>query len=130
MGSKTKLDILVVDDEPLIADSLADILKIVGHEASSLYSASDAIKRATEKPFDVLITDVVMGATSGDATSGIDAAIAIRKILPTCKVLLVSGNERTFEMLKDARERGHEFEILAKPVHPSEIIKRLKTMSI
>jgi CheY-like chemotaxis protein len=125
-GKTRKLNILVVDDEQLVADSLVDILRMVGHEASSLYSGSQAIDRAVTAPFDVLITDVVM---TGDTTSGIDAAIAIRNLLPNCKVLLVSGNERTFDMLKEARERGHEFEILAKPVHPSEIIDRLKAMS-
>jgi hypothetical protein len=41
----------------------------------------------------------------------------------------VSGNNRTADMLKDAGERGHEFDILAKPVHPSVIIHRLKTMN-
>ena len=53
--------------------------------------------------------------------TGIEAAIEVRKVLPNCKVLLLSGNERTAKMLKDAHEGGHDFEILAKPVHPAEI---------
>ena len=123
-GETRKLSVLVVDDEELVADSLVEILNMFGYSAYSLYSGAAAITRATEKLFDVLIIDVVM-----TKITGIDAAIEICKDLPNCKVLLVSGNERTFDMLKDARERGHEFEILAKPVHPSEIIDRLKAMS-
>ncbi|HMH14711.1 MAG TPA: hypothetical protein VK578_16555 [Edaphobacter sp.] len=46
------------------------------------------------------------------------------------KVLLVSGNEKTADLLKDAHERGHDFDILAKPVHPTVIIDRLKAMSV
>jgi hypothetical protein len=42
----------------------------------------------------------------------------------------MSGNNRTAEMLKDAHERGHDFDILAKPVHPSVIIDRLNAMSV
>jgi DNA-binding NtrC family response regulator len=120
-----KLNILVIDDEQLIADSLVEILRMVGFNASSGYSGSQAIERAAAAAFDVLISDVVM-----DGMTGIDAAIEIRKIQPNCKVLLLSGNNRTANMLKDARERGYDFDILAKPVHPTVIIDRLKALSV
>jgi CheY-like chemotaxis protein len=119
------LNILVVDDEPVVADSLVEILRMFGYTAHSLYGGEAAVKRATENPYDVLISDVVM-----NGMSGIDAAIAIRQFLPKCKVLLVSGNNRTADLLKSASEKGHEFEILAKPAHPSAILDRLKAMSV
>ena len=124
-GEDRKLSVLVVDDEELVADSLVEILNMYGHSAYSLYSGAAAITRATEKPFDVLIIDVVMSKITG-----IDAAIEICKTLPNCKVLLVSGNEKAADLLKDANERGHDFEILPKPVHPSVIIDRLREMSV
>lgn len=117
--------ILVVDEEQLVADSLVQILNMVGFNACSLYSCSDAVEQATRKPYDVLISEVVM-----EGLSGIDAAIKIQTILPNCKVLLVSGNNRTAEMMEEAHDRGHDFDILAKPVHPSLIIDRLKGMSV
>ena len=119
------MNILAIDDEQVVADSLVEILKMFGFSASSGYSGSHAIDRALDAPFDVLITDVVMSEMTG-----IDAAIEIRKVLPNRKVLLVSGNNRTAEMLKDAHERGHDFDIVAKPVHPSVIIDRLNAMSV
>lgn len=73
----------------------------------------------------MLISDVVMAGMTG-----IDAAIEVRKTLSNCRVLLVSGNNWTADLLKDARERGHNFDILAKPVHPRVIIGRLKAMSV
>jgi CheY-like chemotaxis protein len=106
-----KLSVLVVDDEKLIADSLVQILNMFGFDASSGYSGLDAIDRANTGALDVLITDVVM-----NEMTGIEAAIKIRTILPNCKVLLVSGNQRTADMLKFAHEQGYEFEIIAKPV--------------
>jgi len=72
-----------------------------------------------------LISDVVM-----NGMTGIEAAIEICKLLPNCKLLLFSGNIGTSDMLKAAHERGHDFDILAKPVHPSVIIERLKAMSV
>jgi CheY-like chemotaxis protein len=124
-GVTRKISVLVVDDEELIADTLVKILNMVGFDASSQYSGSQAIDRASTNAFDILVTDVVMGEMTG-----IEAAIEIRKILPNCKVLLVSGNTRTTDLLQDAFERGHDFDILAKPVHPSVIIDRLKAMSV
>lgn len=81
--------------------------------------------RAASAPFDVLISDVVM-----EGMSGIEAAIEIRKLLPNCKVLLMSGNNRTFDMLEYAHEREHDFDILAKPFHPTVIIDMLNAMSV
>jgi hypothetical protein len=62
--------------------------------------------------------------------TGIELAIEVCKILPNCKVLLISGNIKTADMLMDAKERGHDFEIFAKPFHPSVIIERLNAMSV
>jgi DNA-binding response OmpR family regulator len=119
------LNLLVVEDERLIADSLAWILNLRGFNARSVYSGLEAINHAVINPIDILVSDVVM-----EGMSGIDAAIEICKLLPNCKVLLFSGNIATSDMLNAAHALGHDFDILAKPVHPSEIIERLKTMSV
>ena len=57
---------------------------------------------------------------------GIEAAIRIRKFLPSCKILLFSGQAATADLLENARSQGHDFEILAKPVHPAELLAKLK----
>src|SRR5579863_3166633 len=111
-----KLNLLVVDDERLIADSLAWILNLKGLNTHSVYSGSEAISHAVTNPIDILISDVVM-----EGMSGIDAAIEICKLCPNCKVLLLSGNIRTSDLLKAAQDLGHDFDILAKPIHPDEI---------
>jgi len=123
-GENRKPNVLVVDDEHAVADSLAWILNLTGFNCCSVYSGSEAINHVVVNPIDILVSDVVM-----DGMSGIEAAIEICKLLPNCKVLLMSGNIRTGDMLKDAHEQGHDFDILAKPVPPSEIIDRLKAMS-
>jgi DNA-binding NtrC family response regulator len=124
-GESRKLNVLVVDDEHVVADSLAWILNLTGFNACSVYSGRDAINHVVVHPIDILVSDVVM-----DGMTGIDAAIEICKLLPSCKVLLFSGNIGTSDMLKEAHEQGHDFDILAKPVHPSVIIDRLKAMTV
>ena len=58
--------------------------------------------------------------------NGIEAAIHIREFLPACKILLFSGQAATVDLLEDARVHGHEFEILAKPIHPGDLLAKLR----
>jgi len=53
-------------------------------------------------------------------------AIETRKKLPKCKVLLFSGQAATADLLERARAQGHEFDILAKPVHPTDLLAKLR----
>ena len=118
-----KLKVLVADDERLIADTLAIILNQAGFEATAVYSGEEAIQTAKTLRPDVLISDVVMFGLNG-----IDAAIAIRKMLPTCKILLLSGQNSTAVLLEEASSRGHDFEILVKPMPPSALLARLEEL--
>jgi CheY-like chemotaxis protein len=116
---------LVVDDEHVIADTLAIILNQAGFNASAVYTGSDAVDLAlTDKP-DLIIADVVLTPDDPEGMNGIEAAIRIRESLPKCKVLLFSGQAATADLLENARLRGHEFEILAKPVHPQDLLAKL-----
>ena len=117
----TKPKVLVVDDERVIADTLAMILNQSGFEASAVYSGEKALEMASTLQPDMLISDVIMADLNG-----IDAAIRIRALLPTIKVLLFSGQAATADLLEKARHEGHEFEILAKPVHPQDLLNRLR----
>ena len=118
-----KLKVLVADDERVIADTLALILKQNGFEATAVYSGEEAVETAKTLQPDVLISEVIMFGLNG-----IDAAIKIRKIWPTCKVLLLSGHNSTADLLDEASSRGHDFEILAKPIPPSDILARLEEL--
>ena len=64
-----------------------------------------------------------------DGMSGIEAAIAICILLPKCTVLLMSGNNDTSRLLREAEGRGHSFDILAKPFHPLVVIDQLRNSS-
>jgi CheY-like chemotaxis protein len=116
-----KPKVLVADDERVIADTLVIILNQAGFDATAVYSGEKAVELASTLRPDMLISDVIMLDLNG-----IDAAITIRKILPSCKILLFSGQAATADLLDRARTQGHEFEILAKPVHPQDLLAKLK----
>jgi CheY-like chemotaxis protein len=116
-----KQKVLVADDEKVIADTLAIILNQNGFDASAVYTGTAAVERARSVRPDLVISDVIM-----PDMNGIDAAIKIRNFLPSCKILLFSGQAATADLLETARKQGHEFEILAKPVHPQDLLAKLK----
>jgi CheY-like chemotaxis protein len=111
---------LVVDDEHIIADTLAAILQANGFAASAAYSGKSALEKMRSGPPDVVISDVVM-----PGMSGIELAIAIRDSYPGCKILLFSGNAATGDLLETARRRGYEFPLLSKPVPPQDLLRLL-----
>jgi len=117
-----KSKVLVADDERVIADTLAMILNQSGFQARVAYTGEKALELAAEFKPDMLISDVIMGGLNG-----IDAAIKIREILPNIKILLFSGQAATADLLEKARAQGYEFEILAKPVHPQDLLAKLRS---
>ena len=116
-----KPKVLVVDDERVIADTLAIILNKAGFDASAVYTGTGAVERARSDRPDLIISDVIM-----PDMNGIEAAINIRAFLPACKILLFSGQAATADLLESARAKGHDFEILPKPVHPQDLLAKLR----
>jgi CheY-like chemotaxis protein len=119
--NSAKPKVLVADDERVIADTLAMILNQSGFEARAVYSGEKALDVAASFEPDMLISDVIMADLNG-----IDAAIQVRAMLPKIKILLFSGQAATADLLEKARTQGYEFEILAKPVHPQDLLTKLR----
>ncbi|HVN92409.1 MAG TPA: response regulator [Terracidiphilus sp.] len=119
--SNTKPKVLVADDERVIADTLTIILNQSGFDARAVYSGEKALELAESFKPDMLISDVIMADLNG-----IDAAIRIRALLPSIKILLFSGQAATADLLEKARAEGYEFDILAKPVHPQDLLAKLR----
>lgn len=112
--------VLVVDDESIIADTLAEILSRSGYATTTAYDAETALESALLIPPEMLVTDVAL-----PGMSGIDLAIAIKRIFPDCKVILFSGQASTVDLLAAANRDGHHFTLLTKPVHPADLLSRI-----
>ena len=113
--------ILVVDDEPLIADTIVQILNRSGFVAEAAYGGREAIDTARRISPELILSDVLM-----PHVDGVEAAITIQKFLPETRIVLFSGQAATVEILARARTRGYNFELLAKPLHPTQLIKHLR----
>jgi CheY-like chemotaxis protein len=110
----------VVDDEDVIASTLELILLSRGFAVRSFVDPIDAAEAARSIKPDFLLTDVMM-----PRLNGIELAIRVKEINPDCSVLLFSGQAATSDLLAKAGEQGHRFDILAKPVHPLDLLSKI-----
>jgi DNA-binding NtrC family response regulator len=119
------LRVFVVDDEDVIASSLAMILRFQGgFHARSFTNPLEALQAARLDAPDLLISDIVMPEMSGT-----DLAIQLRECCPDCKVLLFSGQAASTQLLQSAGEMGYSFEILIKPVHPADLLAKIQNVT-
>jgi DNA-binding response OmpR family regulator len=122
MVAAKKPAILVVDDEPGITATLALILEESGYEVMTASSSASAIRAVGSVAFDAALIDVHL-----PDSDGITLASEICKMRPDCRVLLVTGSMDASE-LQIATNGASKFDVLAKPVPPEELLKRLAEM--
>ena len=120
--SPSGLRVFVVDDEFLIASTIAMILRHEGFDATSFSLPLEALRAAQAAPPDVLISDMVM-----PLLSGLDLALQVQQLNPNCKIVLFSGQATTVNLLKAATPGARDFEVLVKPVHPADLLRRIQT---
>lgn len=117
--------ILVIDDEKPLADTLTLILQSAGYEATAAYDGVAALLQIESFPPDVVISDVIM-----PGMNGIETCRKVHAKQPNCHIILFSGQAATNELMRSAREEGCDWELLAKPVHPKELLERLSSLSL
>jgi DNA-binding response OmpR family regulator len=111
--------VLLVDDDPLILDSIAEVLAFDGHEvavASNGRAALDCFSAAlaTESPFEVVVTDLGM-----PLLNGIQVANQVRSLSGSVRIILLTGwGERAREEKEFPTTVNH---LLAKPVRIEEL---------
>lgn len=112
--------ILVVDDETKLADTLVAILRISGYAATAVYGSEDALEVVRQREPALVISDVIMAGVSG-----VQLAKQIHERHPNVRIMLMSGNTETTELIEEAYAQGFGFELLAKPVPPKQMLERV-----
>jgi DNA-binding NtrC family response regulator len=123
-SDKRKRTIFVVDDEPNIVKTSAIILDRSGFSSQWFTNPLDALQSAESECPDFLLSDVMM-----PELSGIELAIKFKERCPKCRVLLFSGRTETSALHASAIEEGHHFAIVAKPVHPTDLLAAIEALS-
>jgi DNA-binding NtrC family response regulator len=117
--SSKNAHILIVDDEPLIRQTLAEYLSQEGFTVTACGNGEEAVARAAERPFDVALCDVQM-----PGLDGLELLERLRKISPETFVLLITAYA-TVENAVEAFQRGaHDY--LMKPILLDEVHKKIR----
>jgi DNA-binding NtrC family response regulator len=100
--------ILIVDDEPRLGDALQRALELDGHSALYLSDPEEALRALRARPFDVLLTDLVM-----PGIDGLEVLHRAKRIRPSCEVVLMTAFA-TVDTARTALKRG-AVDYLTKP---------------
>ena len=117
-----KPNILIVDDDRIILDSLCEFLGIEGYNTTGASSVSDAKQRLKEQPFALVITDVNM--PDGD---GFEILDLIREYYPRTVVLMITGYG-TIESAVEAIKKG-AYDYLTKPIVDDDLLLAVERAS-
>jgi len=112
--------VFVVDDDHIIASTLAVIFNMNGYSARWFTRALEVSTAAQSDIPDLLVSDVAM-----PELSGIDLAIQMRAEHPECKILLLSAHATAQDLLENT---CYDFRLLLKPIHPTELLYEIGTM--
>jgi CheY-like chemotaxis protein len=123
VSDKRKPTIFVVDDEPHIAQTTAAVFHRFGFFSRAFTNPLDALQSADSECPDLLLSDVVM-----PEMSGIELAIKVSERLPRRQILLFPGQTETSDLLESAREAGRDFAVLAKPIHPTDLLAAIDAL--
>jgi DNA-binding response OmpR family regulator len=110
--------ILLLDDDPLVVESLEAALRSAGHEVRSSVDGKDAFRLLDLLQPNLVITDVIMSEIDT-----IDTIAEMRRSRPGVKIIAISGNPH---LLTLAVKHGADH-ILAKPfgVHQLNVLVRV-----
>ena len=75
-----------------------------------------------ERP-DYLISDIM-----SRGLTGIELPTQVQLAVPTCRVLLFSGQVGASELIEEAREAGHDCDLVQKPIHPSNLVAAIRNL--
>jgi len=109
-----KLNVMVLDDEPIVGKRLKPALTKYGFEVEVFENPTEALARLKEKEFDVVVTDIRM--------EEVDGIQILEHIMSNCKntrVILITGYA-TVEIAREALVKG-AFDFIAKPFKPKDL---------
>jgi PAS domain S-box-containing protein len=110
--------ILVVDDEPLIAESISEMLVDDGHHVICAASISEAKEYLEDAGYKLVICDIAMGTEE----TGVDLARWIKEKFPLTALLLTSGYSDNMSLLPN------DMAFIKKPYRPNELHEKVRQL--
>lgn len=109
-----KKSILIVEDDPLVRESLCEVLGLEGYEVVMASDAEEGFNRLADRSFDLALVDLRL-----PKFSGIEFLKKCREGFPEMDVIMITSYG-TVETAVEAMKNG-ACDYLTKPIHDEEI---------
>lgn len=111
-----------MEDEAVVLRTLELILKQHGYDTRGARTGTDGIALASTFHPEILLCDINL-----PDIDGIQVALRIKGSIADVRVVLLSGEISSAELLDEAKRAGHYFEVLAKPTEPRQLLNTLQS---
>lgn len=117
-------DILIIDDEELIRDSLATVLIREGYTVDTAVNGQEGMEKFEKDPARLIVTDIIM-----PKMEGIETIKKLREKYTDLKIIVISGGGRAgnLDFLAVAKKLGADIS-LHKPFSRAQIVQAAKTL--
>ena len=110
--------VIICDDEHVLRDSLAKVLRKAGHEIETAGTGEEAVARVREEEYDAILCDLRL-----PGISGLDVLRSVLLINPSTAVIIMTAYS-SVETAVEALRQG-AFDYLVKPVLHEDLRARL-----
>ena len=112
--------VLIVDDEPIVRESIRDWLKDAGYEVYTAESGEEALCLVEKQDFSVIVIDVRL-----PGKTGIKVLTEVKQLKPQIKSIVITAYPSA-ELAAEARKQG-AVDYLIKPVNPDDLEKLIQS---
>jgi DNA-binding NtrC family response regulator len=110
-----KLQVLILDDEPIVCKRLKPAFLKAGYDVETFTDSTLALARTSEKEFDIVITDLKM-----EGLSGMEFLTEVKAKSPRTEIIVITGFA-TIEASQESFRKG-VFNFVAKPFKMTDIL--------
>ena len=114
-------ELLVVDDEPFLRDAVAASLRFLGFEVTTAETGLDALRAARERPFDLIVMDVML-----PDTDGFDIVRRLRRDGARVPVIFLTARDTQADKVTGLTIGGDDY--MTKPFGLDELAARIRTV--
>ena len=115
------MKVLIVEDEPLLREGLADLLKGAGHSVETVADGLSGLSRGIDPAFDLILLDLML-----PKLDGIAVCKQIRELRPAVPILMLTARGSEEEKVQGFQAGADDY--LTKPFGTQELLARITAL--
>lgn len=122
-AQQARASILLVDDDPLIAELVVDILGMDGYDVETAADGVTALEKLQDRRYDLIVTDLHMPKLDG---SGFYRELLKRRAHPSKKIIFLTGTTGGSDEQRFIADNG--LPVLLKPFNMTQLTELVRSV--